>query len=730
MFIRLKPKTIFLCPSSLPCPAHCYYCFAHKNFNGEVMSRQTLNKALKMIDEELLTQGESFRICFHGSTEPLTAGVEWFKHALPAIKEKFGQRVSFSLQSNVWLVNDEFAELFRKFKVSVSTSLDGTPAICDDQRGPGYYEKTMKGIAKLREHGVPVGGYICTVTAQNADKGKLIYQVSPFDNYVLHGAVDALYCAKSRLSVSPEQMERLFMDTYLAYKENLSQPNPEHCKRVSTIDQMVKACLQDKSQLCTFGNCLGNFLAIDADGEIYNCTRFVGQRYFSLGNVNDKDDKIFTDGYYHLKYCADKMEKSCHDCPHFKYCNGGCLYNALTAKETKDPYCPAYKAMFERIALDLGNDIAAELRGDTETPKPLLIMAGEKPHPLDITRDRELLLKYIALGKTDKQCAPVDKYPEENLNTLYVSVTNKCPLKCAHCYADSGNKAEPSLTVKKYIEIIKDAAGKFRKVVITGGEPLAYSGFQKLCEKLRDVDMKGTRLVLRTSLGFEVSVFDILEINATFDEIMVSIDGTEENHDNRRGEGTYKDAVKNIKSLRAEKTGLTAVLYEDDKKEENEKAVYELAEKLGIRKVRIKPVLPIGRGEGAPQTKYTFCPEEENCISRGFRPKFSCGLGQNLYVKGEKAYPCYAWCDEDKALGDLRHERLRDILKKGELYEYCKHTVDTNEKCKTCEVRYICGGICKAYYTNKDDVDSGDFDCSARKAYLIKLVEGVNYGKL
>ena len=107
-----------------------------------------------------------------------------------------------------------------------------------------------------------------------------------------------------------------------------------------------------------------------------------------------------------------------------------------------------------------------------------------------------------------------------------------------------------------------------------------------------------------------------------------------------------------------------------------------------------------------------------------FRPRRSCGLGQNLYVRPDgSAWPCYAWCAPDKKLGDLARESLGAMLARGELYEYCRHDVDTNEKCRSCEVRYLCGGICRAWVNDRENVDSGDFDCADRKAYFLRLAE-------
>ena len=116
-------------------------------------------------------------------------------------------------------------------------------------------------------------------------------------------------------------------------------------------------------------------------------------------------------------------------------------------------------------------------------------------------------------------------------------------------------------------------------------------------------------------------------------------------------------------------------------------------------------------------------------VSEDFRLRYTCGLGQNLYVEPDgTAFPCYAWCAPDKKLGDLSKETLSELLDRGELFKYCLHDVDTNEKCRTGEVRYLCGGICKAWVNDREDVDSGDFDCSSRKEYFLKFAEKTKNG--
>ena len=85
---------------------------------------------------------------------------------------------------------------------------------------------------------------------------------------------------------------------------------------------------------------------------------------------------------------------------------------------------------------------------------------------------------------------------------------------------------------------------------------------------------------------------------------------------------------------------------------------------------------------------------------------------------------------EDKRLGlhvgdEGLHIRDQALLDRGDLYEYQRCGVDTNEKCRACEVRYLCGGACRAWAKDRENPNSGDFDCASRKNYYLRLARKI-----
>ena len=226
---------------------------------------------------------------------------------------------------------------------------------------------------------------------------------------------------------------------------------------------------------------------------------------------------------------------------------------------------------------------------------------------------------------------------------------------------------------------------------------------------------------MRTLLG--------LVANST-DEVVVSIDGDEASHDERRGAGSYARTTANLRRLvacqgRAE-ISLAAVLPLQAAQGEAGRAVRALADELGIRRVRFRPVLPLGRaaehlpGLEADVVWSSLRPEER--LAYGFLPAASCGMGQNVYIEPNgAAYPCYAWHEEKWKMGMVTGEGgLVSVVESSPFLRLTQATVNSNRACRACGLRYLCGGACRAWNRldggEQADLDAPPLDCSRLKA--------------
>ena len=721
------PSNFMLVPTAA-CQASCTYCFGPNR--GEALTREVADKALDFM-ERIAPEEGNVRVTFHGG-EPLLAGVEFFEYILPKLQQRFGRRLRLSMQSNLIAMDERMAQLIRDYRILVGTSIDGDEAMCDAQRGPGYYAANERGRAVLLQYGVEASR-ICTFTHESAGEAERVFRhyagsLRSGTPYALHGAVRALGREPDAYTVTVEDMTRILLDTLNAYKQNMRQT------RVSTLDSMAKGCFDEEGHTCTFFPCLGRFAAIAPDGSVYSCQRFCGHAKFALGNVTDDltEAQILKSAAYRALLAKQEGAKmACGTCVHFPYCSGGCLYSMFASDTQKDPYCEAYRAAFDEISRDMALEMGCLMTKRISAEQaPLLQMAGDQPHPYDLEINEQRMRQASRWGRYASNAGTaLERYRKNRvneLNKLYLHVTFDCPLRCGHCYARGGESNMSEMSASAALSIIEEAQKSlFAAVVVTGGEPLVHTEIDAMLEGIRQIALKGMRLILRTSLGFPISDERLKALCEAFPEIVVSVDGDEESHDMQRGAGSYALTINNLERIKkmgfTGRAGVCATLTKAQREGKEGKSVIELSERLGIENVRFRPILPLGRAEGAPRDADFLC-IDENEKKRPFRPRFSCGLGQNLYVEPDGgAYPCYAWCGADKRLGNLLKDSLKDIVESVSFCELIRHEVDTNEKCRECQVRYLCGGMCKAWSEDKQSIDSGDFDCTARKAAFTHL---------
>jgi len=556
------------------------------------MSLRTLEAVIRWQRDS--DNGGPLEITFHGG-EPLVSGASFYHMALPFLREGLAPRkVRFSIQSNLWLLSEELCEIFKEQEVSLGTSLDGPEPINDAQRGPGYFEKTMAGIERARSNGLAVG-CICTFTAQSAKRAGDVFDFFLREGlgFGIHAALPPLDHSADGYALSPKDYGRLLVYLLDRYLDESSWI------RIGTLDAMCRSISAGKGGICTFSDCLGNYLAVDPDGWIYPCQRFAGGEAFRLGNVYDHPtredfEKVAT--WRNFLERQKRIEESCRHCSHLDYCRGGCPYNVLAANagslegDPRDPHCPAYRRVFDEIIeRALGQVFSEENMAaivDRRSGKKSLLRKGKliqmmsgDPHPkqvagrarqavaaaaLAVCSTPEEALQRLdragvitnpvqALGSLRALRLRLDTQSSHNLLNAYIHVTSGCNLSCRHCYASSrGLEDAKNMAVENVVHIIRQTAeAGFKKAVITGGEPLVHPRREELLSVLAVLrrEAKPMQLVLRTNLACFLDLQLLEGLLSAADEIVVSVDGDRESHDAQRGAGTYGRTVEHLRVL-------------------------------------------------------------------------------------------------------------------------------------------------------------------------------------
>jgi uncharacterized protein len=106
-------------------------------------------------------------------------------------------------------------------------------------------------------------------------------------------------------------------------------------------------------------------------------------------------------------------------------------------------------------------------------------------------------------------------------------------------------------------------------------------------------------------------------------------------------------------------------------------------------------------------------------------PMVTCGIGQNLFILPDGSnYPCYAWCGRHTYIGNVFDGGLEATLASPQFTRLTGCSVDTVEKCRDCEYRYLCGGACRAWGNRQAlDLNAPPARCEHLKEQAQRLIK-------
>jgi uncharacterized protein len=320
-------------------------------------------------------------ITFHGG-EPLLAGAKFYREALPLLAKGLAHlEPTFAMQTNLWRLTPEIAEILAEYQIPLGSSLDGPRELNDSQRGKGYFEKTMRGYQIALEHGLRVS-FICTFTAPSVKHREEIVRFFIDNGFTLklHPALPSLRSHDpSKWALPPEEYGDLLvylLDTSLEHLDTFE---------IMNINDLVKGVMIRHGTVCTFVDCMDSTYAVGPDGRIYPCYRFVGMDDYVMGHVRDRpsrEELIQSPAGQMLQAFRKMVDQSCSGCKHRVYCRGGCPYNAIAPSggtiQGVDPYCVAYKRIFDEITGRLDEELYGSCALD-RSPFAFGPKMGEKP---------------------------------------------------------------------------------------------------------------------------------------------------------------------------------------------------------------------------------------------------------------------------------------------------------------------------------------------------------------
>lgn len=302
-----------------------------------------------------------------------------------------------------------------------------------------------------------------------------------------------------------------------------------------------------------------------------------------------------------------------------------------------------------------------------------------------------------------------------DFKTLHLYLTNKCNLSCPHCYMFSGSPNQEELTTSEILTLVKnyaEAGGK--RVTFSGGEPSVHKDFDKIVEEVYALGLK-VRILTNGSL------FDkerIMRLAHMIDSIQISIDGfSEETNSIIRGKGHFLKALMAVDGFIKQGVNVSVGVTPpysllEAHIDDYAKFAKQLGDKYGSHKILIKFSEGLLEGRDVCPTqssnqKYFNLMQELNKKLHGSNYElvsFVHAVKQNV-IMDNCMFGVFAVCSNGdvyfcarvaglQPCANVRTTPFDEIVRLSNEAE--KATVIDNLKpCKSCELRYICGGGCR-----------------------------------
>ena len=341
--------SVMIKPSSSACNLRCEYCFySSVSDEREVANRGMMSEetAKNLINSALEFGKDSVYFTFQGG-EPLLRGIDFFRFFVDYTKStnKNDVAVSYFLQTNATLLNDEWCKFFKKNGFLLGVSLDGDRELNDYRKypdGSNSYDDIMRGIELLKKYDVPFN-ILSVLTKRLANNFRKSYRFFKENglNYLQY-----IPCLKpfgeedNEYSMTNEDYSNYLNSSFKIYYNTIMRGNFVSIRQLDNYRLLANG---SNAEQCGMNGVCSNQFVVEGDGAVYPCDFYCTDELY-LGNINELSFEQMYNSPVAVEFIKDsfKMNDDCKTCEYFYICRaGGCKRN----KQAYD-YCKAYKQFF------------------------------------------------------------------------------------------------------------------------------------------------------------------------------------------------------------------------------------------------------------------------------------------------------------------------------------------------------------------------------------------------
>ncbi len=336
----MKHISVMIKPASSLCNLKCKYCFyedesgIRENRSYGLMDEKTMKAVITNV-LSALTGNDEVTFAFQGG-EPTLAGLTFFKNFIEYvnIEKSRNVKVSYVIQTNATLLNDEWCEFFKENGFLVGVSLDLHKGSHDLVRasadGNGSFEMVLEKVRLLEKHGAEFN-ILCTLTNEIAKYPRKVWefivkndlkfvQFTPCLGSLSDGDREKKENGDN-YALSPERFAAFYKDITDRWYIDFKNGDVRSIKLIHDITNLV---LFNKRAACGIdGKCCPQII-VEADGSAFPCDFYCLDEYL-IGNL--ANDDVLT---LYERSAASKTKDGkplpdlCSSCKYISICNGGC----------------------------------------------------------------------------------------------------------------------------------------------------------------------------------------------------------------------------------------------------------------------------------------------------------------------------------------------------------------------------------------------------------------------
>lgn len=297
----------------------------------------------------------------------------------------------------------------------------------------------------------------------------------------------------------------------------------------------------------------------------------------------------------------------------------------------------------------------------------------------------------ILTTKKQKNINNVKRLSTFNNVRIFVELTDKCNLRCKHCYGSFACSMQNYLDIDDLKRMLDNASKNgVYQLDVTGGEPFLYSYFEELLDYAYN---SGMMVRIFTNLTLMNEKFKSMILKYGVKDIVTSVDSCiKEVHEEFRGQkGCFDKTLKAIELLKQEDINISVNTMIGEHNRDHIDELVDFIDKLEVKSV-LDVIVPEGRAKELNENIASSAEIIKN-IYRKYDSKIdsnavaiSCGIGDRfIYVKSNgNIYICPSLIEDKFMLGNIKKYDTIEIWTKM-TKEFsnlgCKYK---NSKCGNC----------------------------------------------